>query len=362
MTDRELARRIRGELSPEAFCTNPMRLLLAALLLAAILGLSTCLATLPLPVYAAIPISLLLGNLYVSLFFFGHEVGHGAVSRVRAVQTLVMYFSFAIFFLSPHFWRVWHNRVHHGYTNRPGYDPDNFGDMESYERYPSTNFLLKVGPGSGHWLSVIYFPTWFTMLSQGVLWIKSRRLAGFAPLSRVRAGADSALMAAMWIALGVWLGGYRSLITILIPMMTANAVAMSYISTNHLLRPQVDHSDALASSMSVTTYRWLDRLQFHFSHHVEHHLLPAMNSSYAPRAREVLQRLAGTHYLAPRHWQALVLLFRTPRVQDGNRALVDPRRRLQVMYDDIEAALRRGDTRVPVLPFDATAPLETAVS
>ena len=362
MSDGELARRIRGELPPEAFHTNPMRLLIAALLLAAILGLSTCLATFPLPVYAAIPGALLLGNLYVSLFFLGHEVGHGAVSRVRAVQTLVMYFAFAIFFLSPHLWRVWHNRVHHGYTNRAAYDPDNFGDVESYERYPSTNFLLKVGPGSGHWLSVIYFPTWFTILSQGVLWVKSRRLAGFAPLKRARAGADSALMAALWIALGAWLGAYRSLITILIPMMTANAVAISYISTNHLLRPQVDRSDVLASSMSVTTYRWLDRLHFNFSHHVEHHLVPSMNTSYAPLAREVLQRLAGARYLAPRHWQTLILLFRTPRVQDGNRALVDPQRHVQVTFDEIEAALRRGDTRVTVQPFEPTAPLEAAVS
>src|SRR6266849_6238674 len=292
MSDTELARRIRGELPPEAFRTNPMRLLIAALLLAAILGLSICLATLPLPVYAAIPGALLLGNLYVSLFFLGH----------------------------------------------------------------------KVGPGSGHWLSIIYFPTWFTILSQGVLWAKSRRLAGFAPLKRARAGADSALMAALWIALGAWLGAYRSLITILIPMMTANAVAISYISTNHLLRPQVDRSDVLASSMSVTTYRWLDRLHFNFSHHVEHHLLPSMNTSYAPLAREVLQRLAGARYLAPRHWQTLILLFRTPRVQDGQRALVDPRRHLQVMFDDIEAALRRGDTRVTVQPFEPTAPLEAAVS
>jgi len=347
---------------PEAFRTNPMRLLIAALLLAAILGLSICLATFPLPVYAAIPGALLLGNLYVSLFFFGHEVGHGAVSRVRAVQTFVMYFAFAIFFLSPHLWRVWHNRVHHGYTNRAAYDPDNFGDVGSYERYPSTNFLLKVGPGSGHWLGVIYFPTWFTILSQGVLWVKSRRLAGFAPLNRARAGADSALMAALWIALGAWLGAYRSLITILIPMMTANAVAISYISTNHLLRPQVDRSDALASSMSVTTYRWLDRLHFNFSHHVEHHLVPSMNTSYAPLAREVLQRLAGARYLAPRHLQTLILLFRTPRVQDGNRALVDPQRRVQVTFDDIEAALRRGDARVTVQPFEPTAPLEAAVS
>jgi fatty acid desaturase len=104
MSDRELARRIRGELPPEAFCTNPMRLLIAAPLLAAILGLSTCLAMFPLPVFAAMPVLLLLGNLYVSLFFFGHEVGHGAVSRVRAVQTLVTYFSFAIFFLAASVW------------------------------------------------------------------------------------------------------------------------------------------------------------------------------------------------------------------------------------------------------------------
>src|SRR6266851_3413726 len=195
VSDRQLARRIRSKLPPEVFRPNPLRAMIAVPLVVAIASLSACLATMSLPTCVGIPSAALLGNLYASLFFFGHEAGHGAVSRSRAVQVLLMYLAFAIFCLSPHLWHVWHNRVHHRYTNRVEHDPDNFGDIEAYLRFPSTNAFLKVAPGSGHWLSTIYLPTWFTIHAQGVLWIKSRRLGGFASLNRARAMADSVLMA-----------------------------------------------------------------------------------------------------------------------------------------------------------------------
>lgn len=365
MTDRELACRIRAELPPGALRTHPLRSLLAVPFGVGIAGLSIVLVRAPLPTFAAIVCSIILGNLYVSLFFFGHEAGHGGVSHSRRVRTFLMYLAFTIFILSPHFWHVWHNRVHHGYTNRSGYDPDNFGDLDSWANYPSTNFLLKVGPGSGHWLSAIYLLTWFTVLSQGVLWIKSRRAGGidsFDSLRRTRAVADSTIMLAIWIALGLYLGWWHSLLVILIPMMTANAIVISYISTNHLLRPQVDHDDVLSSSMSVTTYGWLDRLHFHFSHHIEHHLFPSMSSAQAPLVKTALQRLAGDRYLSPPHWKALMLVFHTPRVYDGNRALVDPQRRRRVSFDDVETALRRGHTRVTTEYFELTSVLDSNVS
>ena len=362
MDDRELARRIRRELPPKAFQHGSKRALIAVPLIAGIVTLNFVLIAEPLRAFSALVSALALGNLYVSLFFFGHEAGHGAATRSRHLQSLLMYAGFWIFCLSPHLWRVWHNRVHHGYTNRAGYDPDNFGDVQSYVRFPATNFLLKVGPGSGHWLSLIYFPTWFTALAQGVLWIKSRRMAGFGQLNRVRAAIDSALMAASWAALGVRVGIWRSLLVIVLPMMTANAIAMAYISTNHLLRPQVEDYNVLDSSMSVTTYRLLDRLHFHFSHHVEHHLFPSMNTHYAPLVRSILRRLAGDRFLAPSHRQALMVLFRTPRVYDGVHALVDPQRELRVRFRDIDGALWRGDTLIPVERIGGATFLETIAS
>jgi fatty acid desaturase len=190
------------------------------------------------------------------------------------------------------------------------------------------------------------------MLAQGVLWIKSRRLAGFDSLNRWRAGIDSAVMATMWIALGLCLGAWRSLLVILIPMMTADAIAISYISTNHLLRPQVNDYDVLGSSMSVTTHKLLDLIHFHFSHHVEHHLFPSMGSKWAPLVRAELRRHVPGRFIAPSHWRALMLLYRTPRVYDGNRALVDLERRRRARFEDVETALMRGETRVKIEPLD----------
>jgi hypothetical protein len=100
MSDRELARRIRGELPPEAFCTNPMRLLIAAPLLAAILGLSwrcvrcRCLPQCQSHSFSAISMSAC----------FSSAMRWGTAQYLRAVQTLVTYFSFAIFFLATSVW------------------------------------------------------------------------------------------------------------------------------------------------------------------------------------------------------------------------------------------------------------------
>ena len=348
MNDKDLARRIRAELPLDAFRIKRTRVLIAIPLIAGIAGLSTMLVSLPLRRYVAIPLAILLGNFYVSLFFFGHEVGHGAVTRSRLLRKILMYLALAVLMISPRLWDVWHNRVHHRYTNRAGHDPDNFGDLDSFFRYPAMAYFINVGPGSGHWLSIIYFPTWLTIFAQGVLWIKSRQLEGFSRLDRTRAAADSLIMAAIWIALGAWLGAWHAFIVIVIPMMTVNTVALSYISTNHLLRPQVDHGDVLASSMSVTTYRLLDWIHFHFSHHVEHHLFPSLSAKYAPMVKAALCKHAGDRYLAPPRWRALLLLFRTPRVYEGTHTLVDPLRRRRVKLAQIEEALRCGRTRVAV--------------
>jgi hypothetical protein len=57
-----------------------------------------------------------------------------------------------------------------------------------------------------------------------------------------------------------------------------------------------------------------------------------------------------------------MLLFRTPRVYDGVHALVDPQRQLRVRFEDIEAAIWRGDTLIKVERISSGTLLETVVS
>ena len=335
-----IRRRIHGELPPEAFQPRPARVLPALALVGAIATVSIILAARPLPAFAALLLSVFCGGLYASLFFLGHEAGHGAVVKSRGAQDAVMWPAFVIFLLSPTLWRVWHNTVHHVHTNQPDYDPDNFGTLATYDAFPSVRVVATLTPGSGRWGGLLYGSIWFTAHAQVVLWVQSRRCRGFESLARARASAESLGMAAFWLSLALWLGPWSSLVVVVIPMLIANAIIMSYIATNHLLRPLGDHADPLDHSMSVTTHRWLDLIHFNFSHHVEHHLFPSMSSRYAPLVRAKLRRYAAERYVAPSHGRALRLVFQTPRVHDPHGALIDPRSGRRASFEEIDTELR----------------------
>jgi hypothetical protein len=107
-----------------------------------------------------------------------------------------------------------------------------------------------------------------------------------------------------------------------------------------MVRPLTEETDTLATTMSVTTVKLLDRMHFHFSHHVEHHLFPAMRTSMAPRVRRVLIRHFPDRYLAPPHWRALLIVFQTPRIYDGPQRLIEPVSGRREDIPDIERALR----------------------
>ena len=254
-----------------------------------------------------------------------------------------MAIAFTPFLLSPTLWRVWHNKVHHTHANCETKDPDNFGTLSSFGQFRSVRLITDLTPGGRNLRGVFYLPIWFIAHAQIVLWIQSHRCVGFELSDRPRAVAELICMTLLWIWLGLHLGTYLSLLIIGFPIMIANTIIMSYISTNHLLRPLVETSDTLESSMSVTTYRWLDLIHFNFSHHVEHHLFPSMSSRHAPRVREKLRQYAKNRYLAPPHWTAFRMVFLTPRFHDMNGALIDPRSNLRVPFDEITRALCRGN-------------------
>jgi fatty acid desaturase len=338
-TERELKVRIRAELPAEALARHPARILLGIPLLFLISIGTAAVILLDLPWYAALTIAVTVGALYASFFFFGHEVAHGAIVRSRPLQDSILYLTCLIYCMSPHLFRVWHIRAHHGHTNRPGYDPDTFGTLERFRKDRLSQVLARLVPGSGHVLSALYLVTFFTLHSQGVLWRLSHNPA-FRCLRRRRACLDTAAMAAFWITLSVCAGPRGTLWGIIIPMLTVNFVMMSYIVTNHMLRPITEHSGQLETTMSVTTFKALDLLFFHFSHHIEHHLFPSMSTRYYPLVRRGLLRYAADQYLAPPHWKALVTLFRTPRLYFDSHTLIDPAGSRRVPLAFVESALR----------------------
>ena len=338
--------KVRADLPPEAFARKPLWSLLVIPLTGLIIAGSVALAIIPLPAYVAIPASVLLGLLYGSLTFLGHEIAHGVSIGPGRLRTAITYLSFAIYCISPHLWLVWHNQAHHAHTNVEGRDPDNFGTLEEFRRGALwCRLMVKCLPGfsHSHSLSAIYLCLFFTLQGQGMLWSKSRRLPDFRALRRRRAILDTALLVAFWIGIGVLAGPSGALLIVVIPMFIANIVVSSYILTTHMLCPMTASPDTLATTMSVRTHRIIDVLQFHFSHHVEHHLFPAMCSRYYPLVRQSLRRHLGDRYLAPPHWQALLSIVRTPRVYDGFQVLIDPFTGRRIQIDDVLAALCRAD-------------------
>ncbi len=267
---------LRAELPPHVFHPQPSRALIAVALIAAIIVTDIAILALEPVRTVAAPLSVLSGVLSASLFFLGHECVHGSIVQRRWLQDLLASAAFIIFVLSPTFWRTWHNNVHHLLTNSPEDDPDNFDGLESYHQSRLVRLLVALTPGTGRRRTLLYFAVWFTVHVQVVQWYQSHRCRGFTTLNRRRAAIETFVMAVFWLVLAWAIGIYGTLLVIVLPMIVANAIIMSYIATNHLLLPLNAGSNPLDDSMSVITHPLLNRIHFNFSYHVEHHFFPAI--------------------------------------------------------------------------------------
>ena len=338
-SDGEMRARIRKELPASTLRRKPWRLAWAAPHVGVVVAGTWAVGWLTLPWVANLALGILVGNSYAALMFFGHEVAHGSVLRSRRAQDLVLGLCGLIFLISPRLWRSWHNALHHGHPNVPDRDPDNFGDLEAYNQASGARAFLKLAPGSGSWLSAPYLFIFFTIQTQNVLWRKTTDPL-FSPTLKRRAIAVTLCMLAFWVALGVMLGPGGALFGVLVPMAVANFVLLAYITTNHMLSPAGPGRDTLEVTMSVSTWKWVDCMHFHFSHHVEHHLFPSLGSDAYPAVRRWLREHASDQYLAPPHLTALRTLFHTPRLYDQRHHLVDPERGRRVALSTVAQVLR----------------------
>lgn len=323
-TAEEVRRQIRADLPEDTFAMQPQRALwFVPLVVTAVASIATIIVATP-PWYLCLVLGLVAGQCMAAMGFLAHEVLHGSVVRNKGLQTFFGYLGFSPMLVSPTLWRTWHNQVHHGKTNQGNSDPDGFGTLSRYEKAPSTRFVARLAPGSRHPMSYLFFAYWFMFHGQVVLWIQSRYMRSFARLNRRRAIIDSAVSAAAWIAVAVLAGPFYALFAVVVPIVVTNFIVMSYIATNHFMRPLTETNDPIENSMSVTSPALVDRLHFNFSHHVEHHLFPNMSAKHAPRVRAWLLEHEADRYVSPAHWMAFLYLYRTPRVYLDATTLCDP--------------------------------------
>jgi fatty acid desaturase len=319
------AREVRQYLPATVFRTVPQRLAWLPLHLTIIVGLACWIVAASPAWYIRLGCGVLAGHSWACLAFLAHETLHHAVVKNRQVERLVGSCGLMLFCLSPTLWTAWHNQAHHGNTGNPDVDPDTFGTLRSWRESRGDRAVEKASPGSNSlWSAAFPFFT-FSVHSLVVLFFHSRRNNYYARLSRPVVYAESGAMLAFWIAVFYCVGASNFVFIYGVPVLVANAVAMSYITTNHFLNSLTATNDPLANSLSVTAPQWVERLHLQFGYHVEHHLFPSVSGRYAPLVRDAVLQLYGDRYLTLPHGRALRLLYTRPKVHDTHDTLINPR-------------------------------------
>jgi fatty acid desaturase len=273
----------------------------------------------------ALFLSLLIGASFGGLTFVGHEALHGALVRNKALRRLVGWLSFMPFAISPRLWEAWHNRVHHGNTNRPGVDPDTYPTLREYRQSRTLQRVTDwFSPGRSRLAGVFSLLIGFSVQSSHML-ITARNSGMLSRAEQRRALVESGAAWAVWLGLALAIGPVPFLFAFGIPLVVGNSIIMSLILTNHSLSPHTEVNDPLVNSLSVTGPRLLEWLTLGFGYHVEHHLFPAMSARHARLVHDLLrQRWPERHQSLP-YFEALQALHHSPRVYQDDTTLLDPK-------------------------------------
>jgi fatty acid desaturase len=272
----------------------------------------------------ALGLSLVIGASFAGLTFVGHEALHGALVRGKTLRRLIGWLGFLPFAVSPRFWEAWHNRVHHGNTNRAELDPDAYPTLQQYEASRAIRRGIDwISPGRHRLAGGFSLFFGFTVHSTHVL-ITAARTGLLSRAQHRLALLETALGWAFWLGVALAVGPLSFLLSFGIPLLVGNAIIMSLILTNHSLSPHTAVNDPLVNSLSVTGPRWLEWLTLGFGYHVEHHLFPAMSARHGGELRNLLRQRWPERYQSLPYFKALLALHRSPRVYEDDTTLLDP--------------------------------------
>ncbi len=318
MLAREYADALSDRLTPEMFRPEPSRacwlpvhgLIVAACVIAIVdahVGL-----------LARTGFVIVIGFSFTSLGILAHEILHGSVVERLWLRRCLGGLCLAPLGIGPVFWTIWHN-IHHANTQHPTKDPDTWGLLDGAPLDPTMGFLRRF-TNARTLLFPFLLATGITAHAAALLFCTQKRMT---PQQRVATLAEFLVLWAFWLALGFWLGWTNFLLFYVIPLLLANAIVNSFVVTNHFLNPLDDDGDPLASSLTVTTYPWLERLLLNFNYHTEHHLFPRMSSKYAPQVARLLKEKFPDRYHHLPQGRALLAVWKTPRAYRDRLRLVD---------------------------------------
>ena len=320
----QYAKEIRGDLPKDILKPNPWRLgyfftnyILIAVCLYALVGMD-------LAWYFNVALGLTIGYFFGACAFLAHEILHGSVVRNRTLQNIFGFIGFMPFLISPTFWRFWHNRLHHGYTQKIIQDPDAFPTSRIFKQSKYIQRMYKFTPGSGYARSYAYFFFWFTfhnIANQVHLRFRNKI---FDDLNHTAASVEFILQAVVMFSFAYWLGAANIVYGAVIPFLVMNYILMSYISTNHNVSPLTKDNDPLVNSLTVTNHPVLEFLHLNFGYHVEHHLFPTMSPAHSKKVHKALVAKYGDQYKMMSKGAAMKLLYKTPRIYKNSKQLVHP--------------------------------------
>lgn len=320
----QYAREVKGDLPKDILKPNPARLGYYFSFYAVFGASAYALKSFELAWYFKTVLGLVMGTCLGCTAFLAHEILHGSVVRNKHLQNLLGFVGFAPFMISPTFWRFWHNRLHHGYTQKIIQDPDAFPTMRIFKQSKYIQRMFKFTPGSGYMRSYAYFFFWFTfhnVMNQVYLRFRNRI---FDELNHSLSSIEFILQAMMMISFAYFMGVENLVYASVIPFMVMNYLLMSYISTNHNVNPLTKDNDPLANSLTVTNHPVLEFLHLNFGYHIEHHLFPTMSPAHAKKVYKVLTEKYGDDYKQMSKAEAMKLLYKTPRIYKNSKTLVHP--------------------------------------
>ncbi len=288
-----------------------------------------------------IPLSISMGIVLTSLTFFLHDLMHGSYLKSKRITYLVGLSIGILNFFPPFFWQRLHN-FHHSRTGNID-DPDRMYLLDEKPKNLFEIFQYKMRISSEAYnpiLSLIFISTGFFWYFGSTLFygLIARSLGIKIPKKYQRIQelfkwkdklfviGELVLILSFQLFLFnlVAQGNFLDYFFIsLLPVLIAHFILMLHIHTNHFLSPFTgDIDDPLVNAISLKYNKVFDKLFLNFSHHVEHHLFPAMSPRHYPKVRKLLLN----HY--PNRFQLIPivdsvrLLFNTPRIYADNTHLV----------------------------------------
>lgn len=247
--------------------------------------------------WAGLLCALMMGHSTACCAFIAHDISHGAVVKNRTLRRILEMLLWGINAIPTTLWHAVHNQTHHAETNTLGDTDRRF--VES-ERTDSTQiYTALLYPGQNGVFRMLF------CLFHFVTYILRNIIAAFYPdeyrpavvtakpalrsKQRLVIGLELAAIL-LWQMLAIYCAGGLGMwfFASALPLLTASALVMLYVFTNHFLNPLCEHTDPLVGSTSVCVPRWMDWLHDNFSYHTEHHVFPGMNPRYFPEVCRLL--------------------------------------------------------------------------